>query len=135
MVRAVNDRHARVGMAEVFTECQPTETRAQHHDVNLLVANHAPNVSEAAGNAIARKDYSNKSGTLNTLAFDEPEQEQEHNGANERADQFTSLAGGAQAEQFEQATTEHCADDAHDHVAQDAETVTFNNDTRQKPGG
>jgi len=47
MVRAVNERDARIGHLKMLAEGQPAETGAQHHDMEFFVS-HAINVMQPA---------------------------------------------------------------------------------------
>ena len=65
MIRAVNDRDARIGVAEMLAERQSTEARAQDDHMNLLVPFHAPNLKQPTESAMVRKVQSTVPGSHN----------------------------------------------------------------------
>ena len=70
-----------------------------------------------------------------SLALHKLQQEQKHHCADECADEFAELAGGAEPEEAEEKPAQQCADHAYNDVAHDAEAVTFDDESRQKTGG
>lgn len=72
---------------------------------------------------------------LSALAFDKLQQKQEHDCSHEGTDEFANFSRRAQPKQLEKEAPEQCPDDAYDDVAEDAEAMTFDYNTRQKPGG
>lgn len=55
MIRTVNDRDARVRVAEMLAESQSAKTATEHDHVNLFGLIHVLNVGERMKTSIARK--------------------------------------------------------------------------------
>jgi hypothetical protein len=73
--------------------------------------------------------------TSSPFAFDEAQQEQQHNRSHKGAHKFSDFSRGTQTQQAKEETAQQRADDTNDEVAKEAEAVTFDDHSRQKPGG
>jgi hypothetical protein len=71
---------------------------------------------------------------LNAFAFDETDQHQQNHGTDERANERADQIRRGDAEQPENKSAQHRADDTDDQISDKAEAVTFDHRARQKSG-
>lgn len=72
---------------------------------------------------------------IESLALHEFQEEQQHKRPDKCANKFAELTRRAQPEEAKEKSAQQRADDAYDNVPHDAEAVTFDDNSRQKPGG
>src|SRR6478736_279737 len=72
---------------------------------------------------------------LSVLPLHKPDHDQEHHRTDKSTNQIAEQPDRRQPQQREQKTTKQRADNAHDDVSNETETVSLDHCARQKPGG